>query len=451
MSAMRDLERTFEGACGVLFGELASGEALSVEFSGESSDFMRFNRGKVRQIGRVECASVVFKYFRNGRTLSSGFNATGDPALDADKAARAFGAARREAALLPPDPYQTLPSSSSRSREEFTGALPDPARIPDELLGPAEALAKAGAEFVGIHAQGPICRGAATSSGARHWFATETFIADYSAYLPNGKALKSCYAGRQWDSAEYARRLSDAASRLGALGQAERVIDPGRYRAYIAPDALAEFIDFFSWCGLSERQMREGESAFIALKEGRSALSPRFSLAQDFSLGVEPRFNESGEVAPARLELIAGGKLAATLVSARSEKQFGAASNAAPESEDLRSAAIDAGELDEAKALEALGTGLYLSNLHYLNWSDVESARVTGMTRFACFWVEGGRIVSPIKDLRFDDSLYRLFGDKLEALTRQRSLVVSPMSYEERALGGCLLPGIILYGMSLTI
>jgi predicted Zn-dependent protease len=451
MSAMRDLEKTFESACEVLFGELASGEALSIEFMGESSDFLRFNRGKVRQIGRVEGASVSFKYFRGGRTLASGFDATGDAKMDAAKAARALETARREAALLPPDPFQTLPTAASRSREEFGGALPDASRIPEEILRPGEALASAGAEFVGIHAQGPVCRGAATSSGARHWFATETFIVDYSAYLPNGKAVKSCYAGRDWDGAEYSRRLAAAASRLPALGRPERVLAPGEYRAYLAPDALAEFIDFFSWYGISERAMREGESAFIPLKEGRSSMSPLFSLAQDFGLGVEPRFNEAGEVAPERLSLIEGGKLASTLVSARSEKQYGVPSNASPEGEELRSGAIAPGELDEEKAAEALGTGLFLSNLHYLNWSDVESARVTGMTRFACFWVEEGKIVSPIKDLRFDESLYKIFGDKLEALTAQRSLVVSPGSYERRALGGALLPGALVNGLTFTL
>ncbi len=105
-------------------------------------------------------------------------------------------------------------------------------------------------------------------------------------------------------------------------------------------------------------------------------------------------------------------------------------SNAAPEGEEVRSPAIGAGALDENAALEALGTGLYVSNLHYLNWSDRDSGRITGMTRFACFWVEEGEIVAPIKDMRFDESIYHLFGDKLLGLTRQRSLIPETGSYE---------------------
>ena len=73
------------------------------------------------------------------------------------------------------------------------------------------------------------------------------------------------------------------------------------------------------------------------------------------------------------------------------------------------------------------------------------------MTRFACFWVEDGRIVSPIKDMRFDESIYHLFGDKLLGLTRQRSLIPETGSYYQRALGGALLPGLLVKDFTFTL
>jgi predicted Zn-dependent protease len=94
---------------------------------------------------------------------------------------------------------------------------------------------------------------------------------------------------------------------------------------------------------------------------------------------------------------------------------------------------------------------LYLSNLHYLNWSDNDSGRITGMTRFACVWVEDGRIVAPIKDMRFDESIYHLLGDKLLDLTSQRSLIPNTGSYFKRDLGGSLLPGILAEDFTFTL
>jgi len=117
----------------------------------------------------------------------------------------------------------------------------------------------------------------------------------------------------------------------------------------------------------------------------------------------------------------------------------------------MRSVAMDAGDLPEAEALKALGTGIYVSNFHYLNWSDPATARITGMTRFACLWVENGQIVGPIKDMRWDESLYAMLGSKLEALTKERHLQVETMTYEMRAVGGSLLPGILVDGLSFTL
>jgi predicted Zn-dependent protease len=446
MNAMHDLENRFDVARKVLFGELTSGEELSIDFMGERSAFMRFNGGKVRQFGEVDVAYASIRLFREGRSIEAFFNLSGDVEADSAVAAKRLSQAREECSLLPEDPYRSPSKASGQSTETFTGSFPPSERLPAEVLAPA-----AGLDFVGMHSQGSMVRGAANSAGARHWFATETFITDWSAWLPSGKAVKSCYAGRDWDGGEHARRLAEAKARLEPLAGPERKLSPGEYRAYISPDAANELMPFFSWNGLSERSIQEGSSAFLPLREGRKSLSPAFSLAQDFSLGVEPRFNESGEVAPERLLLIDAGKLGASLVSERSAKQYGLPSNAAPDWEGLRSPSISAGKLPQKDALEALGSGVYVSNFHYLNWSDLETARITGMTRFACFWVEGGKIVAPIKDMRFDESLYELLGPKLEALTAERSLIPENGSYFIRALGGALLPGFLVNGLKFTL
>jgi hypothetical protein len=138
MSEMRELEALFDRACGLLFRELAAGEALAVDFTGESSRFMRFTACRVRQIGAVLQAGVRLTYYRDGRTISSAFGMSGDEGLDAERAAAALSGARREVPLLPKDPYQVLPAASGSSREEFPGRLPDPDGIPHEVLGPGE-------------------------------------------------------------------------------------------------------------------------------------------------------------------------------------------------------------------------------------------------------------------------------------------------------------------------
>ena len=112
---------------------------------------------------------------------------------------------------------------------------------------------------------------------------------------------------------------------------------------------------------------------------------------------------------------------------------------------------VKPGTLEEKDILKALGTGLYLSNLHYLNWSDLVSARVTGMTRYACFWVEGGEIIGPINDLRWDESLYDALGSQLIALTTQAEIDPAVETYFHRALGGSRTPGALIEGFTFTL
>ena len=99
----------------------------------------------------------------------------------------------------------------------------------------------------------------------------------------------------------------------------------------------------------------------------------------------------------------------------------------------------------------ALDTGLYIGNLWYLNFSDRPACRVTGMTRFASFWVDQGRIVAPVNVMRFDDSVFRLFGERLVGLTSERELVVSDQSYRARSVSSMRLPGAVVSEMAFTL
>jgi len=76
---------------------------------------------------------------------------------------------------------------------------------------------------------------------------------------------------------------------------------------------------------------------------------------------------------------------------------------------------------------------------------------MTGMTRFATFWVENGKVIAPVDVLRFDDTIYRMLGDNLEALTAERELLLDANSYGARMLSSVTLPGALLSEMSFTL
>jgi predicted Zn-dependent protease len=165
---------------------------------------------------------------------------------------------------------------------------------------------------------------------------------------------------------------------------------------------------------------------------------------------LSPAFSDEGYPRD-DLALIAEGLASAQLINSRSAAEYGLTANGASSYEYPTALVMKEGLLEQHDILERLGTGLYISNLWYLNYSDQPAARLTGMTRFATFWVENGQIQAPVSTMRFDDSVYSLLGPQLEGLTRERELLLSSSTYSQRATASMLLPGALVKRLTLTL
>lgn len=295
-----------------------------------------------------------------------------------------------------------------------------------------------------------MCQGLLSSAGTDHWYQTDCFSLDYSLYHGD-RAVKGCYAGRDWRQAEAVAQIEASKRSLELLKGPRIKIVPGAYRCYFAPAAVADWLGLMTWSGFSYGALKRGGSPLMDLYEGHKRLHRAFSVAQDFSLGFAPRFNQDGEIAPETLPLIVAGQAGELLISSATAQEYGATSNGADAAEGPVSLSLNAGTLPADEVLQRLGTGLYISNVHYLNWSDRLRARFTGMTRFACFWVEEGTIVGPIEDMRFDETLFRCFGSELEDLTKELELVPNLSTYSRRQFGATRAPGVLVKSFTLTL
>jgi predicted Zn-dependent protease len=318
-----------------------------------------------------------------------------------------------------------------------------------------------GADLVGIFASGPVFRGFANSLGQRNWHRVDSFQMDWSVYVGGNqeakgqdagdRAVKSTYASETWNAQEMARRIHSTREQLKFLTISPRAIEPGQYRAFLAPAAMDELVSMLGWDGVSGRSQRTRQSALQKLVDGEAGLSSMISLRENTADGLAPSFDDSGFPRPPRVALIKGGAHAGALVSARTAKEYGLEANGANEEESMQSVDLDGGALPMTEALAALDRGILVSNLWYLNFSDRSSCRITGMTRFATFWVQGGRIVAPLAVMRFDDSLYRMLGSELQALTREREWVQSRSTYGQRSVESSRVPGALLTSLTLTL
>jgi predicted Zn-dependent protease len=439
------MEQYFESLAATIQQSLVAGERFTATFDAEDTDFVRMNRGKVRQPGTVSQRYLSIGLIRGARHADHTLSLSGDLASD--------GAAVRDAVLglravlpeLDEDPLLLLPTEVHSTRSLRDAPLPASEAVVEQILREADGL-----DLVGIYAAGPVYRGFANSEGQRNWHATTAFNLQWSLYHRTDKAVKTGYAGFEWHAAAFTHKMSQARERLALIGRPSRSLEPGKYRAYLTPAAMEEIAATLCWGGFSGRALATKQSALDKMQEGQT-LDARVTFSEDTAGGVAPAFQAEGFARPPRVPLIDRGKLVGSLVSPRTAREFGLAENGANGAEMPESLAMAGGDLAADDALAALDTGLAVGNLWYLNYSDRPACRITGMTRFATFWVENGKVVAPVDVLRFDDTVYRMLGENLEALTKETEFILDAGTYQSRQLSSVRMPGALVKEMAFTL
>jgi len=366
------MKHAFETLVGDVRAALQAGEQFTLGYSAEQSQFVRFNHAKVRQAGEVSQASAQLRLVRDGRQAEQQVTLSGDVQLDRQRLSDALQQLRQTLPLLALDPYLRLDESAWHSHSLQDHPLP----ALDEVLALLDREA-GNLDLVGIYAAGPICRGFASSFGAFGWHQANSFNFDWSLFHENGQAVKANYAGQRWSADDFTERLRQAREQLGFLGRPAVTLKPGSYRAYLAPAAMDEIAGMLCWGGFSAQALATGNSALQRLYNGDARLSPLVSFTEQVSGSLSPAFSDEG--AP-RLDvpLIQQGAAQQRLICARSAVEFELLANGADSYESPCALSLAPGNLASEQIIERLGTGLYISNLWYLNYSDLPAARMTG-------------------------------------------------------------------------
>ena len=426
-----------------LMDRLRGDEILFCGLDGEDSSFVRLNRNRIRQAGNLYRRRLDLNLICGGRQLQGRCELSGYADQDLALARDMLKRLRDRLSQVPADPFLNYSDTPASSQSVLGGDLPDAGQAVTELIEAAGDM-----DLVGIWASGDILTGLSSSIGHRHWHRSTSFNLDWSSYLERDKAIKSGFSGFDWDASLLGERLDAVRGRLEIMARRARTIEPGRYRAFFAPEAVQELTDLLAWGGFGLKSHRTAQTPLMRLTSGERALDPRIGIREEHARGLVPGFTAEGFDTPERVDLIVGGRYRDCLTDSRSGKEYDAVVNA--DSEYPESITLDAGEIPDSQVLDRLGTGLYIGNLWYLNYADRNDCRITGMTRFGTFWVEDGELVAPVEVMRFDDSVYHLLGDRLEGLTKERELLLSTETYGGRSTSSSLLPGILVSGVDLT-
>ena len=349
-------------------------------------------------------------------------------------------------------------ASAGQEDPDFPG-LPVPAPVdaplrgaPDaEAFGPAERARAAGAIVSQcssrlIHAAGTIASGISTvaignSLGVDVGAQTTSVRATVLARTDRGGSGWASFYGPD-PSALAADALGDEAATLAQRSEYPADLDPGVYTVVLAPEAVADIVDFMGYLGFSARAVAEGRS-FMSERIGERIVSELVSISDD-ALAPETfglAFDFEG-MPKRRVPLIENGVATGTVTDSYWAAKTGAPNTGhalpapnphGPLTLDLQVAAGNA-TIDEL--IGSVERGVYVTRFHYVNVEDPVPVTLTGMTRDGTFLIEDGALAAPLKNLRFTQSA-------LSALSSVRG-VTRNRSFYDVMLGSVLAPGLLL-------
>ena len=223
-------------------------------------------------------------------------------------------------------------------------------------------------------------------------------------------------------------------------------IDAGDYPVVLEEYAVVDLLDMLGYLGFSGLAVQE-ERSFVEI--GRRIGSKLVTIVDDGRdpAGLPMAFDYEG-VAKQRVPLLEDGVCRGVVHDSQTAARAGVTSTGHglpapnPYGPFPLHMVMSAGSVSREELIGELDRGLLVTRFHYTNPVHPKLAIITGMTRDGTFLVEGGRIVGPVRNLRFTQSYLDAMAGVV-AVARERKTL-------KGFLGGVVVPALRLEGWTFT-
>lgn len=199
-----------------------------------------------------------------------------------------------------------------------------------------------------------------------------------------------------------------------------KAIDPGRYTVVLAPQAVADLLLFFVGA-MSHRKAVEGRSYFAGkqggTRLGETLFGPNIHLRSDPADREHPATPMAADgTAQVATTWVEAGQLRALQAGRYWADKTGVAVRPVPSSVHMAGTTTTLDQL-----IEGVDRGILVSRFWYNRMLAPRTITTTGLTRDGTFWIEKGKIVQPIGNLRYNDSPVTLLKKALALGQAQRA------------------------------
>jgi PmbA protein len=224
------------------------------------------------------------------------------------------------------------------------------------------------------------------------------------------------------DAAAVGAEAADKAAR--SVGASD--LEPGEYDVVLEEYAVQTVLEYLSYAGFSALAVEEGRS-FMEL--GKQVMGDNVRIWDDGNdpTGL-PSATDFEGVAKHRVDLVTDG-LATGLVhdSATARRaDIPSTGHALPAPNTFGPLAwnlfMAPGSSSKDAMLSSIDRGLWVTRFHYVNIVHPRKAVLTGMTKDGTFLIEHGRIVRPVRNLRFTEEIPAAFS-RIESIAAETKMV----------------------------
>jgi PmbA protein len=246
----------------------------------------------------------------------------------------------------------------------------------------------------------------------------------------------------------------EEATRKASGGDAIQ-IEPGEYEVILEPYAVTELVSFLGYLGFHALALQEGRS-FFCDSMGKKMVGEKVTIYDDGfdPEGLQVPFDFEGLPKQKVIffdEGIVKGVTYDSFTAGREGKNSTGHALIPPNTEGPIpiNLLMKEGDSSLEEMVKSVRKGIYVTRFHYTNVVEPMKAVLTGMTRDGTFWIEGGELKNPIKNLRFTESVLRALS-RVSAISRERKLCSEGTVYSRRFVTGTVAPAIKVDGFNFS-
>ena len=425
---------------------LSKGEDADFYLSFKETGLTRFANNGIHQNvsdrdAQLHVRTVLGK--RLGRAVT---NDLSDPGV-----AKAVEQARQAALLMPEDPdFPGLPEPTTpQSVDSYNG---DTASCSPEARAKTVAIVCRKAEASSLTASGAFRTGTQETAVASTRGVSAYHVGTFTALIITTMSDSSSgwAKGGSWRVSDIdAEALAGEAIDKALRGLNPQRIEPGNFTVVLDHYAVDDILAALSLYGMSAQSVQEGRSWMNGVL-GQRAMSPQVSIWDDgLDLAGWPVPFDAEGVPRQKIHMVKEGVVGSPVHNQYTAAKEGRASTGhqwssagGPMASNLF---MKPGKDTLEQMIASTSRGLFVTRFYYTRLMHSRGCVMTGMTRDGTFLIESGRIIHPVKDLRFTQSYVEALAS-VEAVGDSAKLLLNEHGFSTRTprlkLGGFNFTGV---------